>query len=162
MRRFPAASRCRVREGLMRSIPLLPGLITGLLLAGCGGSQQPPTSAPTPTAVGVGGPTTTAPAAGADEEEEYELDVIAEAEPDEGAPPLKVQFTASVEEESGGPFTFSWDFGDGTKSSDQNPVHTYEKVGEYTATLTVTDQKGNKGSDEIDIFVETEEGGGES
>jgi len=88
--------------------------------------------------------------------------VIAEAEPDEGAPPLKVQFTASVEEESGGPFTFSWDFGDGTKSSDQNPVHTYEKVGEYTATLTVTDQKGNKGSDEIDIFVETEEGGGES
>jgi len=146
----------------MRSTPFLPGLIAGLLLAGCGGSQQPPTSAPTPTAVGVGGPTTTAPAAGADEEEEYELDVIAEAEPDEGAPPLKVQFTASVEEESGGPFTFSWDFGDGTKSSDQNPVHTYEKVGEYTATLTVTDQKGNKGSDEIDIFVETEEGGGES
>src|SRR5437016_13449945 len=95
MRRFPAASRCRVREGLMRSTPLLPGLITGLLLAGCGGSQQPPTSAPTPTAVGVGGPTTTAPAAGADEGEEYELGVIAEAEPDEGAPPLKGPFTAS-------------------------------------------------------------------
>ena len=37
-------------------------------------------------------------------------------------------------------------------------------LGQSTATLqgTVTDQKGNKGSDEIDIFVETEEGGGES
>ena len=30
--------------------------------------------------------------------------MIAEAEPDEGAPPLKVQFTASVEEEEGGPW----------------------------------------------------------
>src|SRR5262249_3790725 len=93
----------------------------------------------------------------------YELDVIAEAEPDEGAPPLKVQSTASVEEEEGSPWTYAWDFGDGAKSTEQNPTHTYEKVGEYTATLTVTDQKGNKGNDEIDIFVETDdgEGGGE-
>jgi PKD repeat protein len=36
-------------------------------------------------------------------------------------------------------------------------VHTYDKVGEYTATLTVTNQKGNKGTDEIDIFVETDD-----
>jgi hypothetical protein len=35
------------------------------------------------------------------------------------------------------------------------------KEGEYTATLTVTDQKNNKGTDEIDIFVETEEDSGE-
>ena len=34
--------------------------------------------------------------------------------------------------------------------------HTYEKVGEYTATLTVTNAKGQKGTDEIDIFVETD------
>ncbi len=33
-------------------------------------------------------------------------------------------------------------------------------MGEYTATLTVTNQKGNKGTDEIDIFVETEDEGG--
>jgi PKD repeat protein len=80
---------------------------------------------------------------------------------DEGAPPLKVQFTASVEEETGGPFTFAWDFGDGGKSTEQNPMHTYDKVGEYTATLTVTNQKGNKGTDEIDIFVETDDDAGE-
>ncbi len=141
----------------MRSTLLRAGLAASLVtFAACGGgSETPTTPTATPTTVQkpqAGVTTTTV-------EEEYELDVIAEAEPDEGAPPLKVQFTASVEEESGGPFSFSWDFGDGSKSTDQNPSHTYAKVGEYTATLTVTNQKGNKGSDEIDIFVETDEEG---
>ncbi len=126
-------------------------------LVACGGSEQAPTTgAPATTAPKAAAPTTMPPMA-EDDEEEYELDVIAEADPDEGEPPLKVQFTASVEEEDGGPFTFKWDFGDGQSSTEQNPVHTYEKVGEYTATLTVTDTKNNKGTDEIDIFVETEE-----
>ena len=131
-------------------------------LGGCGGTpEQPATKATATTVAPAAPPTTTAPTANPDDEDddEYELDVIAEAEPDEGAPPLKVQFTASVEEEEGGPWTFGWDFGDGSKSTEQNPVHTYDKVGEYTATLTVTDQKGNKGTDEIDIFVETDEDG---
>jgi PKD repeat protein len=135
----------------------------GLALAGCGGGGEktPNQAAPKPTTVTAAPTSTTVAGTQAEEEAEYELDVIAEAEPDEGAPPLKVQFTASVEEESGGPFSFSWDFGDGTqKVTDQNPVHTYDKVGEYTATLTVTDQKGHKGTDEIDIFVETDEEGG--
>jgi PKD repeat protein len=133
-----------------------------VVLTACGGTPEQPATkgAPTTTKPPAGAtPTTMAPAANPDEEDEdeYELDVIAEAEPDEGAPPLKVQFTASVEEEEGGPWTFAWDFGDGSKSTEQNPVHTYDKVGEYTATLTVTDQKSNKGTDEIDIFVETDE-----
>ena len=145
----------------MRSTLVRAGLAVCVVsLAACGGSQPPATPTTTTTAAKAATtPTTAAP--GAPEEDEYELDVIAEAEPDEGAPPLKVQFTASVEEETGGPFTFSCDFGDGQKSSEQNPVHTYAKVGEYTATLTVTNQKGNKGTDEIDIFVETDEEGGE-
>ncbi|HZP39934.1 MAG TPA: PKD domain-containing protein [Candidatus Binatia bacterium] len=141
----------------MRATLLLAALIAGLVMTGCGGSEK---TATTPTTTTMGKATTPTTEAGNEEDEdEYELDVIAEAEPDEGAPPLKVQFTASVEEETGGPFTFAWDFGDGNKSTEQNPVHTYEKVGEYTATLTVTNQKGNKGTDEIDIFVETEEEG---
>ncbi len=136
----------------------------GLVISGCGGGGEKTSSEPAPkptTAVGAPTSTTVAGAKQGEEDNEYELDVIAEAEPDEGAPPLKVQFTASVEEESGGPYSFSWDFGDGSpKVTDQNPVHTYEKVGEYTATLTVTDQKSHKGTDEIDIFVETDEEGG--
>jgi PKD repeat protein len=144
----------------MRVTPLLPGLMAGFLLVGCGPSE-PPTKPAATTTTTAARPMTTTTVAAVEEEEEYELDVIAEADPDEGAPPLKVQFTASVEEEEGGPFKFDWDFGDGNKSAEQNPIHTYEKVGEYTATLSVTDQKGNKGTDEIDIFVETEEEGAE-
>ncbi len=148
----------------MRSSLLLASLAAApLVLAGCGGSEQTPsTPAPTTPTVAAPPPTTAPAAAPSDEAEddEYELDVIAEADPDEGAPPLKVQFTASVEEEEGGPFTFKWDFGDGSSSAEQNPTHTYDKVGEYTATLSVTDQKGNKGTDEIDIFVETDEDDG--
>ena len=147
----------------MRPSELLLCLVgLGFVLIGCGGGGEktPNQPAPMPTTVSAA-PSTTVAGTKAEEEAEYELDVIAEAEPDEGAPPLKVQFTASVEEESGGPFSFSWDFGDGSpKVTDQNPVHTYDKVGEYTATLTVTDQKSHKGTDEIDIFVETDEEGG--
>jgi len=123
--------------------------------AGCGGGSETKTATPTTTTQPRANAATTPPSTA--EDEEYELDVIAEAEPDEGAPPLKVQFTASVEEEEGGPWKFEWDFGDGQKSSEQNPTHVYQKVGEYTATLTVTDQKSNKGTDEIDIFVETDD-----
>src|SRR4029077_4457271 len=139
---------------------LRAGLCVSLLgLAACGGSEKPEATATTTTTMAAAKPTaTTAPSAA--EDEEYELDVIAEAEPDEGAPPLKVQFTASVEEETGGARTDHWDFGDGSNSNEQNPSHTYSKVGEYTATLTVTNQKGNKGTHEIAIFVETDEEGG--
>ena len=143
----------------MRSTLLRAGLIVSLSgLAACGGGGGQPTATTTTIAPKAAVAVTSTTAAG--EDEEYELDVIAEAEPDEGAPPLKVQFTASVEEETGGPFTFHWDFGDGGNSGEQNPSHTYAKVGEYTATLTVTNQKGNKGTDEIDIFVETDDEGG--
>jgi len=32
-----------------------------------------------------------------------------------------------------------WDFGDGNTSTEQNPIHTYESIGEYVVTLTVDD-----------------------
>lgn len=49
---------------------------------------------------------------------------------------------------SGGnpPYTYLWDFGDGTTSTLQNPTHTYTSTGPYTVTLTVMDQ------DNIDSF----------
>ncbi|MDZ4247469.1 MAG: PKD domain-containing protein, partial [Dehalococcoidia bacterium] len=51
-----------------------------------------------------------------------------------GLPPLEVQFT----EQCFGEITsYSWDFGDGSTSSEQNPKHTYTASGEYTASLTV-------------------------
>jgi YVTN family beta-propeller protein len=50
----------------------------------------------------------------------------------EGLAPLTVQFTDSLENDT----ERYWDFGDGSNSTEQNPVHTYSKAGKYTVTLT--------------------------
>ena len=39
-----------------------------------------------------------------------------------------------------------WNFGDGSSSTDRNPSHAYGAGGEYTVTLTVTDNVGSQGS----------------
>jgi subtilisin family serine protease/subtilisin-like proprotein convertase family protein len=41
---------------------------------------------------------------------------------------------------------WAWDFGDGTGSSESNPIHTYAEPGKYEVTLTVTDRNGRTGS----------------
>jgi PKD repeat protein len=41
------------------------------------------------------------------------------------------------------PTIFNWNFGDGTTSSAENPVHTFETVGQFTVTLTVEDIDGD-------------------
>jgi PKD repeat protein len=38
--------------------------------------------------------------------------------------------------------SWSWDFGDGATSTDQNPTHTYSAAGKYTVTLEVTNELG--------------------
>ncbi|MHA1519013.1 MAG: PKD domain-containing protein, partial [Promethearchaeota archaeon] len=38
---------------------------------------------------------------------------------------------------------YSWDFGDGSTSILQNPSHGYDTAGNYTVTLTVTDNDGD-------------------
>ncbi|MDD3135964.1 MAG: PKD domain-containing protein, partial [Methanoregula sp.] len=40
------------------------------------------------------------------------------------------------------PQSWLWDFGDGTTSTEQNPVHTYTAGGTFTVNLTVTNYKG--------------------
>jgi outer membrane protein OmpA-like peptidoglycan-associated protein len=65
----------------------------------------------------------------------------ASGNPASGTVPLSVQFNGSA---TGGcpPVLYSWDFGDGSTSVDQNPSHVFAKAGDYTASLTVTDAKG--------------------
>ncbi len=56
-----------------------------------------------------------------------------------GAPPLTVKFT---DESMGSPNSWSWDFGDGETSDEQNPVHTFGASGNYTVTLTAGNSYG--------------------
>jgi outer membrane protein assembly factor BamB len=64
-----------------------------------------------------------------------------------------VNFQGSV---SGGiwPHSFLWDFGDGNTSTDQNPMHTYSQPGNYSVSLTVTDNTSNMSSDTTWTWVQ--------
>ena len=57
-----------------------------------------------------------------------------------GAAPLDVSFT---DLSSQAPTLWSWDFGDGGSSEEQNPTHRYSTPGGYTASLTATNANGS-------------------
>jgi PKD repeat protein len=40
------------------------------------------------------------------------------------------------------PVAWSWDFGDGTSSTEQDPIHEYSQAGSYDVTLTITGNNG--------------------
>jgi len=56
-----------------------------------------------------------------------------------GTIPLTVQFTDTS---SYTPTSWEWSFGDGSSSTEENPVHTYTTAGSYPVTLTVTNAGG--------------------
>ena len=57
-----------------------------------------------------------------------------------GTAPLSIQFTDSS---TNNPVSWSWIFGDGTTSTEQNPTHTYTTPGTYNVTETVTGHDSN-------------------
>ena len=57
-----------------------------------------------------------------------------------GSVPLTVNFT---DQSTGDITSWSWDFGDGATSTEQNPSHTYTDPGTYTVSLTVTGPGGS-------------------
>jgi uncharacterized membrane protein len=60
--------------------------------------------------------------------------------PTYGKEPLTVTFTDTSD---ASPTKWNWDFGDGTTSTDQNPVHTFQTAGAYTVTLKVWNDLGS-------------------
>lgn len=51
--------------------------------------------------------------------------------------------------------SYAWDFGDGTSSSEQNPVHRYESDGLFEITLVVSDDRGGTQRLTRTVVVET-------
>ncbi|MFJ3497747.1 carbohydrate-binding protein [Streptomyces sp. NPDC086091] len=71
----------------------------------------------------------------------------AAADKTSGALPLTVQFSsAGSSDPEGKPLTYSWDFGDGSTSTQANPSHTYTARGTFRPTLTVRDPEGLTGT----------------
>lgn len=66
---------------------------------------------------------------------------------------LTVDFTDQSTDFDGSIVEWSWNFGDGSSSTDQNPSHTYAADGTYTVSLTVTDDGGETGSTSQDVTV---------
>ncbi len=92
------------------------------------------------------------------EEPEVENPPVADfsATPLHGDAPLEVHFTNESQYD---PESWSWNFGDGATSLEENPVHTYMDAGEYTVTLTVV--KGKDSDSEIKPhYITVTEGGG--
>ncbi|MCK9580319.1 MAG: PKD domain-containing protein [Methanoregula sp.] len=56
-----------------------------------------------------------------------------------GPAPFSVQFSDTTAQSVSG---WNWDFGDGGKSTEQNPVHVYTAAGTYTVSLSATNNQG--------------------
>ena len=67
-----------------------------------------------------------------------------------GSRPLSVAFTDTS---TGLPAAWSWDFGDGSKSIAQNPVHEYSNDGVYSIKLTVTNSKGSNSAQKVNYIT---------
>jgi len=49
--------------------------------------------------------------------------------------------------------SWSWDFGDGNTSNEQNPSHVYSSSGNYIVTLTVTTESGNSSGISRNVYI---------
>ncbi len=65
----------------------------------------------------------------------------ASASPTSGTAPVTVAFSASASGGSPG-YSWAWNFGDGGRSTEKNPTHTYRSGGTFTWKVTVTDGAG--------------------
>ncbi|MFE5122773.1 PQQ-dependent sugar dehydrogenase [Streptomyces sp. NPDC056669] len=81
---------------------------------------------------------------------------VAQASSDKtsGKAPLQVKFSSSgTSDPDGDAISYNWDFGDGGKSTEADPAHTYSANGTYTATLTARDPGGLTGTASVHITV---------
>ena len=68
-----------------------------------------------------------------------------------GDAPLAVAFT---DRSTNAPTSWSWTFGDGATSAEQNPVHTYTAPGTYTVSLMVANTAGSDSATKTIVVTE--------
>lgn len=79
------------------------------------------------------------------------------ATPTNGVDPLTVSFT---DQSTGDITSYEWNFGDGQTSVEHNPTHTYDTIGSYPVSLTVTGPGGTDTKTVPDyIFVQKDSDG---
>ncbi|TQM67557.1 beta-propeller uncharacterized protein DUF5122 [Actinomadura hallensis] len=67
---------------------------------------------------------------------------------------LECAFDASASDDPDGSIeSYAWDFGDGETGTGVKPEHTYDEPGTYTVKLTVTDDRGGKGTKTQELTV---------
>jgi PKD repeat protein len=68
--------------------------------------------------------------------------VAVSADPTTGPAPLAVNFRCSASDSDGRIASYLWNFGDGGTSQSAQAVHQYKAKGDYSASVTVTDDQG--------------------
>lgn len=76
------------------------------------------------------------------------------ASPSSGEAPLTVNFRNESEGEYA---SLRWEFGDGTRSEDMNPTHTYSEVGKFTPRLVVTNLNGQESRSDEKLVIHVRE-----
>jgi gliding motility-associated-like protein len=64
-----------------------------------------------------------------------------------------VPYNAAFKNNSLGGISFTWDFGDGATSTEENPTHLYTQVGTYTITLTAFDSSSCNKVDDTSFTI---------
>jgi len=69
-----------------------------------------------------------------------------------GTAPLEVQFTDTT---TGSPTSWTWSFGDGTSSTEQNPSHIYAVAGTFDVSLTAANAGGSDTEEKVGYVIVT-------
>jgi PKD repeat protein len=80
--------------------------------------------------------------------------VVASVNYADASPGYSLTFTATPGGGSGSYVSYSWAFGDGATSSGSSVSHAYTRVGEFNATVTVTDSNGGTAVGTAVIFIQ--------
>jgi PKD repeat protein len=62
-------------------------------------------------------------------------------------------FDVTFTNQTTGASTYSWDFGDGTTSTEESPTHTYPSKGKFVPTLTATSSAGTTAEASTVLFI---------